>query len=130
MSRYVLFQECQRYQYSWREGLTPLQRSKLLEESEIFANIHSDAAHGGQTVAPSADEEPPFAYTCFVQAPSPASIPGGGHRLLELNGARDGPVDRGTCENLLEDVAKFVKETHVDHTADPKFSMLALGPLS
>ncbi len=112
------------------EGLAPLQRSKLLEESDIFANIHADAANSGQTTAPSADVEPPFAFTCFIRAPSPASVQTGGFRLLELNGARDGPVDRGDCENLLKDVAKYVREVHIKNTTDPKFSMLALGPLS
>lgn len=108
--------------------ITALQRSQLLEKSDLFSSIHAGAAQGGQTAAPSANVEPPFAYTCFVQARAPPSFRNGEHRLLELNGARDGPIDRGTCNNLLEDVAEYVRETHVNHNLNPKISMLALGP--
>ena len=110
------------------EGIAPLQRSKLLEESAQFAKIHAEAAQSGQSEPPSAYLEPPFAYTCFVQAPSSPDFPDDGKRLVELNGARDGPIDRGVCHNFLEDAAKYIKETFVDRTTDPKFNMLALSP--
>ena len=111
----------------------PEERSKLLEETELFANIHADAASAGQTEAPEADSRTDLHFTCFVQAPSPPSREEGievdetGMRLLELDGRRDGPVDRGISTNFLEDVSKIVKEVYMNSTTSAEFSMLALS---
>ena len=87
----------------------------------MFSNIHADSAVSGQTVAPTDPAvEPEGHFTCFVQAPeaefrqraSEAAISATdedvskmdgstGMRLVELNGSRGGPIDRGECENLL-----------------------------
>lgn len=112
---------------------TPDERSKLLEETELFADIHADAANAGQTAAPRAEARTDLHFTCFVQAPSPPSreegveVTEGGMRLLELDGRRNGPVDRGVCTDFLGDVAKVVKEVYLDNTTSQDFSMLALA---
>lgn len=71
---------------------TPIERSRLLEVTSHFAHIHLAAATSGQTEAPPAEEEPNGHFTCFVQVAG---------RLLELDGTRTGPIDRGQCTELL-----------------------------
>ena len=71
----------------------------------MLANVHAEAASGGQTAAPDADANVDLHFTCFVQAPSPESrFKDSGKiemRLVELDGRRGGPVDRGVCVDLL-----------------------------
>jgi len=71
---------------------TPEERAKILESTPLFANIHASAASAGQTAVPD-DLDTNLHFTCFVQAP--------GMRLIELDGRRTGPVDRGECDDLL-----------------------------
>ncbi|THH02647.1 hypothetical protein EW026_g212 [Hermanssonia centrifuga] len=52
----------------------------------------------------------------------------GERRLIELDGRRVGPIDRGVCTNLLEDAARFVKENYMKQTKSMEFSMIALAP--
>ncbi|KAI0788814.1 cysteine proteinase [Abortiporus biennis] len=113
---------------------TPLERAQLLETTSHFATIHEEVAASGQTMAPSAESKTNLHFTCFVQAPSPPAredgtpVREGGMRVVELDGRRRGPVDRGQCTDFLKDVAKFVKERYVDNTTSVEFSMLALAP--
>lgn len=67
----------------------------------MFANIHAEAASGGQTAVPT-DLKTNLHFTCFVRAPSVRG-PGspGGYRIIELDGRRGGPIDRGECNDLL-----------------------------
>lgn len=87
---------------------SPLERAKTLETTDLFADIHSSAAASGQTAPPSADTRVDLHFTCFVQAPSPPSreegapVTPGGMRLLELDGRRNGPIDRGACTDFLK----------------------------
>ncbi|KAI0791638.1 hypothetical protein BC629DRAFT_1511155 [Irpex lacteus] len=113
---------------------SPEERSKLLETTPLFADIHAQAAAAGQTAAPSANDRVDLHFTCFVQAPSPPSreegieVEEGQRRLIELDGRRGGPIDRGVCTNLLQDAANFIKETYVPLAQSLEFSMLALAP--
>ena len=85
--------------------LTPEERAKALETTPLFANIHAEAASAGQTTVTEQDMHTDLHFTCFVQAPDP---PRGDiespnpRRLLELDGRRVGPIDRGESTNLLE----------------------------
>lgn len=85
---------------------TPEERAKILETTPLFANIHADAASGGQTAVP-ADLATDLHFTCFVRAPNPPSREEGtpaspdGMRLIELDGRRVGPIDRGPCTDFL-----------------------------
>lgn len=106
----------------------PDERAKHLETTPLFANIHAEAASGGQTKVPT-DLDTDLHFTCFVQAPAIRG-PGapGGYRIVELDGRRAGPLDRGWMEkDLLTDVAKIVKETYLNNTTSVQFSMIALG---
>ncbi|OCH93700.1 peptidase C12, ubiquitin carboxyl-terminal hydrolase 1 [Obba rivulosa] len=110
---------------------SPEERAKLLETTPLFANIHAEAASAGQTAAPSIEQDTNLHFTCFVQAPNPPREEGltsDSERLLELDGRRVAPVDRGECTDLLRDVAKYVKENYVANTSSMHFSMLALAP--
>lgn len=85
--------------------LTPEERAKALETTPLFASIHAAAASGGQTSVPT-NLDTDLHFTCFVKAPSPPREEGvvstKPARLLELDGRRAGPVDRGECEDLLK----------------------------
>ncbi|TBU30706.1 cysteine proteinase [Dichomitus squalens] len=114
---------------------TPLERAKILETTPLFANIHASAASGGQSaIPPNLDTD--LHFTCFVQAPDPSSRESGTPvtpattgemRLIELDGERAGPVDRGVSKNFLADVAKVVKDLYIAHTANVNFSLIALS---
>lgn len=84
-------------------GKTPTERAKLLETTPLFADIHADAAAEGQTSVPE-NLDTDLHFTCFVQAPeagAPTETLMRTMRLVELDGRRAGPVDRGVCTNLL-----------------------------
>lgn len=92
---------------------TPEERAEHLETTPLFASIHAETANLGQS-APIAETD--FHFTCFVRAPeqdfrkvarrehvseSAMAEPTSGMRLIELDGRRRGPVDRGECNDLL-----------------------------
>ncbi|KAF8498506.1 peptidase C12 ubiquitin carboxyl-terminal hydrolase 1 [Russula emetica] len=109
---------------------TPLERAKFLESTDIFTDIHAAAAAGGQTAVPD-NLDTDLHFTCFVQAPEAsareAEVATGERRLIELDGGRAGPVDRGKSTDLLEDVARYVKEQIVPKAPSLEFSMIALA---
>lgn len=83
---------------------TPMERAKLLETTALFADVHATEAQSGQSVIPR-NLETDYHFTCFVQAPSaePGQPKGSnGLRLVELDGRRAGPIDRGPSEDLLK----------------------------
>lgn len=113
---------------------TPQERAKLLETTPLFANIHSEAASAGQTAVPDISADVDLHFTCFVEAPSPPAredqieAEGEGRRLVELDGRRGGPVDRGVCTDLLADAAAYIRDHFVKDATSVSFSMLALAP--
>lgn len=84
---------------------TPEERAKFLETTPLFANIHAKAASSGQTSVPQ-NLDTNLHFTCFVQAPNvearETQTPATSMRLIELDGRRSGPVDRGECKDLLQ----------------------------
>ena len=86
--------------------MTPDERAKALETTPLFANIHAEAASAGQTTVTEQDMHTDLHFTCFVQAPDPPRTNDiespNPRRLLELDGRRVGPIDRGVSTNLLE----------------------------
>jgi hypothetical protein len=81
-------------------ALDPHERSKLLETTPLFASIHAQAASTGQTAVPT-NLDTDYHFTCFIQA----EVEKDGvtsKRLVELDGRRVGPVDRGPSEDLME----------------------------
>jgi len=115
------------------QGKTPQERAKILETTPLFADIHAQAASSGQSPVPqNLDTE--LHFTCFIQAPNAEAretqTPATSMRLIELDGRRAGPVDRGECtgKNLLLDVAKIVRDVYVAQSSSMHFSMMSLGP--
>jgi Ubiquitin carboxyl-terminal hydrolase, family 1 len=84
---------------------TPLERAEFLESTELFADIHAVVATSGQTAVP-ADLDTDLHFTCFVQAPESSAREAEEvttkRRLIELDGGRAGPVDRGGSVDLLK----------------------------
>jgi len=95
-----------------------LERAELFASTPIFAEIHASECNAGQNVPASADVHPDGAYVCFVKK---------GGRLIELDGGRAGAYDRGPCEDLLEDVARLVKEVHMKEITSELISLMYLG---
>ncbi|KAF8216280.1 peptidase C12, ubiquitin carboxyl-terminal hydrolase [Mycena galopus ATCC 62051] len=103
---------------------TPEERANLLETTPLFADIHAQAATAGQSAVPT-DLDTNLHFTCFVAAPSPD---GTGLRVVELDGRRNGPVDRGACHNLLTDASRVIKEQYMSDSKSMHFNMMYLGP--
>jgi len=111
---------------------TPEERAGILETTPLFADIHAEAATSGQTTVPQ-ELNTEYHFTCFVKAPDVSSrqdgTPASTMRLIELDGRRGGPMDRGECTDLLQDVAKIVKGFFVTQPSSMHFSMTALVSL-
>ncbi|KAJ7155574.1 hypothetical protein C8R43DRAFT_1000466 [Mycena crocata] len=108
---------------------TPEERAKLLETTPLFADIHAQAASAGQSAVPT-NLDTDLHFTCFVVAPS-ASSRGQGNtsmRVIELDGRRAGPIDRGECTDLLADAAKIIKELYIGNSQSMSFNVMSLGP--
>jgi len=126
---------------------TPEQRAKLLETTPLFANIHSQTAASGQTAVPT-NLDTDLHFTCFVAAPeaefrerakkagdletgneqdAEEEEESSGMRLIELDGRREGPIDRGECKDFLKDVADVVKRIYLAQSSSMHFSMMALA---
>ncbi|KAF8556693.1 cysteine proteinase [Imleria badia] len=110
------------------KGKTPEERAKLLETTPLFEKIHESAALSGQTAVPQ-DLETDLHFTCFVKARATEPTSETQQwRLIELDGGRIGPIDRGECNDLLKDTAKYVKEFYVSQAKSINFNMMALCP--
>ena len=92
---------------------SPEERAEHLGTTPLFASVHAETASTGQS-APTTDTD--LHFTCFVEAPdqdfrkvarredvdeSSVTEPTTGMRLIELDGRRAGPIDRGECQDLL-----------------------------
>ncbi|KAF7356731.1 Ubiquitin carboxyl-terminal hydrolase [Mycena venus] len=110
---------------------TPEERAKLLETTPLFADIHAQAATSGQSAVPT-NLDTDLHFTCFVAAPSPAgpTDDGPSMRVVELDGRRDGPIDRGKCTDLLTDAAKIIREQYIGESQSMQFNVMSLGPLA
>ncbi|KIK94608.1 hypothetical protein PAXRUDRAFT_827811 [Paxillus rubicundulus Ve08.2h10] len=110
---------------------SPEERAKLLETTPLFGQIHATAASSGQTEVPQ-NLDTDLHFTCFVKAPTAsarlAETQTQQWRLIELDGGRIGPIDRGECTDLLKDAAKYVKDFYVSQAKSISFNMMALCP--
>ncbi|KAJ7623381.1 hypothetical protein FB45DRAFT_103517 [Roridomyces roridus] len=109
------------------EGKTPEERAKLLETTPLFADIHAQAASSGQSAVPT-DLDTNLHFTCFVAAPSSRGDDraDSSMRLVELDGRRTGPIDRGESTDLLKDAAKVVQDVYMGGSPSLSFSLIAL----
>ncbi|WWC89359.1 uncharacterized protein L201_004281 [Kwoniella dendrophila CBS 6074] len=103
--------------------LSPLDRAKLLDESNFFSEAHLSASQSGQSSIPD-DLDVDTHFITFIEATNEK----GEKRIVELDGGRNGPFDRGQSENFLEDVAKVVQEKYFDRAeGDTNFNMIVLA---
>ncbi|KAJ8503186.1 hypothetical protein ONZ45_g11074 [Pleurotus djamor] len=128
--------------------MSPEQRAHLLETTTLFSNIHAASASEGQSTVTDEVMNTDMHFTAFIVAPEPdlrekastgqgenaAGAAGGtgkestGMRLVELDGTRIGPIDRGECNDFLKDAAKYIRENYIASSSSVQFSILALGP--
>ncbi|KAJ7767453.1 hypothetical protein DFH07DRAFT_866891 [Mycena maculata] len=92
----------------------------VLETTPLFADIHAQAASSGQSAVPT-NLDTDLHFTCFVSR---------GKRLIELDGRRAGPIDRGECADLLKDAAKVIQEVYIGNSQSMNFNVMSLGPIS
>ncbi|WRT66368.1 uncharacterized protein IL334_003323 [Kwoniella shivajii] len=103
--------------------LSPLDRAKLLDTSEFFSTAHTSASQSGQSAIPE-DLDVDTHFIAFIEAVNDK----GEKRIVELDGGRNGPFDRGQSVNFLEDVATVVQEKYFDRAeGDTNFNMIVLA---
>ena len=109
-------------------SLEPGARSQLLYDSPAFESAHHDAASGGQSAVPDAEDYVELHYVAFVVSKEGS--------LWELDGRRKGPLNRGTVgegEDVLSEKAlelgprRFIK-VEEEGGGDIRFSLVGLGP--
>ncbi|KAH7130496.1 hypothetical protein B0J11DRAFT_429087 [Dendryphion nanum] len=109
--------------------LKPVERANLLYESNALESAHQDAATGGDTSAPSADDRVDLHFVCFIKSKE--------NHLWELDGRRKGPLLRGDLaadEDVLSDkaldlgVRSFLKRETEAGGGDLRFSLIVLAP--
>jgi len=49
-------------------------------------------------------------------------------RIVELDGRRNAPIDRGECTDLLADAAKIIRELYIGNSQSMQFNVMSLGP--
>ena len=103
---------------------SPEQRAELLETTTLFADVHKTEASAGQSSIPE-NLDTNYHFTCFVQGPSAQG--GEGLRLIELDGRRAGPIDRGASTDLLKVCASFLMECEACFRANTGLSGLLSG---
>lgn len=104
---------------------THSERGEYLEHgagASCLEKIHAEAAHAGETRAPSVDEEINLHFVAFVEH-------NGG--LWELDGRKMGPVYHGDMDkgSLLHSVAQVVKKEFIESSDSLDFNMMALASL-
>ncbi|KAM6499043.1 cysteine proteinase [Amanita muscaria] len=129
------------------KGKTPLERAHLLETTPLFTEIHAELAEEGQTPVPT-NLDTDLHFTCFILTPSQEKreiassgvdtgksgkeiqVTGSKMRLIELDGTRQGPVDRGESSehDFLKDVGKIIKKIYFTNSDTMLFSLMALAP--
>ncbi|KAG8949920.1 ubiquitinyl hydrolase 1 [Tulasnella sp. 424] len=105
--------------------LSPSDRADLLAKTTLFAEVHQEAATSAQSSsAVPTNLDTDLHFTCFIQAPSPKTP--GEKRILEMDGRRAGPIDRGVSKDFLKDVAKVVQDKYLSMATSLNFGIVAL----
>lgn len=109
--------------------MKPRERAVLIEDTDALKTAHHEAAVGGETAAPSADDNVDLHYVCFIKSEKD------GH-LWEMDGSRKGPLDRGELkadEDVLSPTAlekgvrAFLKREEAAGGGDLRFSLIVLA---
>ena len=109
--------------------LEPKERADLLYESKALETAHATAAQKGDTAAPDAEAEVEHHFVAFVKDAETGD-------LWELDGARKGPLKRGTLkpdEDMLSSKAQelgplaFFRREEEAGAGELRFSVIMLG---
>ncbi|RJE21392.1 hypothetical protein PHISCL_06262 [Aspergillus sclerotialis] len=95
-------------------------RSEYLENSEYLDQVYQQAAVGGSSDAPPAEEEIDHHYVCLVKRSS---------FLYELDGDREGPICRNILEqdeDVLSKKGRGIIQMYTGSDLEGSFSLLAL----
>lgn len=107
--------------------LTPVERARVLESSDAIETAYRAIALQGDSEVPeSAEDEVDYHYVCFVKSQI-------NQHLYELDGDRNGPIDRGffgadqdvMAGNGLDVIREYIQR---EKGGNPSFGLLALGP--
>ncbi|CAK5273918.1 unnamed protein product [Mycena citricolor] len=104
---------------------TPEERATLLETTPLFASIHEGVASTGQSAVPR-NLDTDLHFTAFVRAPDVSGAGGSHQRIIELDGRRSGPIDRGECKDFLADAVKVIKDIYISASQSVEFNIMAL----
>lgn len=85
----------------------------MLDEADFFETAHKSAAQSGQSAVPTDLENVEEHFITFIEAENVkgSAVSSGPHeiqltsrekRVVEMDGGRTGPFDRGPCSSLLE----------------------------
>lgn len=88
--------------------LNAIDRAAYLQTSKSLAQAHTSAAIGGQTAAPPAEDSSEHHFVSFVRNPKSQT-------LVELDGRRKGPKDRGVKVPSQEDLLKVATQWIADN---------------
>ncbi|WVN88234.1 uncharacterized protein L203_103435 [Cryptococcus depauperatus CBS 7841] len=99
------------------------ERANLLEKATFFSDAHTAAAQTGQSNVPT-DLDVDTHFIAFVEGANE----NGEKRIVELDGGRKGPLDRGASICFLQDVANMVQEKYFDRAeGDVSFNLIVLA---
>uniref|UniRef100_A0A6M2CZP5 Ubiquitin carboxyl-terminal hydrolase n=2 Tax=Rhipicephalus microplus TaxID=6941 RepID=A0A6M2CZP5_RHIMP len=96
------------------------QRGSYLEQCKDIANLHAECAKGGQTQAPSADENVDLHFVCLANVD--------GH-VYDLDGRKPFPFNCGatSVHSFLKDAAKVCQDYIARDPENLNFSVMALA---
>lgn len=97
--------------------LAPRERADLLTKSKELESVHAQTASAGQSAAPQDLDDVLLHFVCFIRDQD--------GNLVELDGGRKGPLNRGKVssqDQLLSRAVDFVQQKYVSSPFSDKLS--------
>ncbi|KAI9101951.1 hypothetical protein DFS34DRAFT_437685 [Phlyctochytrium arcticum] len=101
------------------EGQSPEKRAAALELSTDLEQVHEESSQGGQTRAPSRDDDVDTHFVAFIEKEGD---------VYEMDGRKPFPINHGKCEDLLKDSARIIKQFMERDPDNLNFTVIALAP--
>jgi hypothetical protein len=107
--------------------VSPAERTSLLSTSPLLAKAHTSAASAGQTILREEDAQTPLHFLAFVEGKGKD----GSRHIVELDGTRPGPIDRGVLEtDLLTVRHKSIPSIACEDSGTDGTILFSLGRMS
>eukprot|EP00923_Selenidium_pygospionis_P007828 GHVN01013309.1.p1 GENE.GHVN01013309.1~~GHVN01013309.1.p1 ORF type:complete len:233 (-),score=38.21 GHVN01013309.1:90-788(-) len=87
------------------KDMTPQERAKALESDNLLESAHQTAARESSVKLPAIGEEVNHHFVSFVEKDG---------FLIELDGRRPFPLNRGKTDSLLKDAVAYIKKEKMD----------------